>query len=127
MARNSDTIDRFIAAWSKKDVELIMSFFTQDAVYINVPIEPPNVGQEMIRKTIDGFVGMAEAIEFRVHHQGESSTGIVLNERTDRFKIGGRWVEAGVMGVFELEGEKIKAWRDYFDMAQFTKAMTGGA
>jgi len=127
MARNSDTIDRFIAAWSKKDVDLIMSFFTQDAVYINVPIEPPNVGQEMIRKTIDGFVGMAEAIEFRVHHQGESPKGVVLNERTDRFKIGGRWVEAGVVGVFELEGDKIKAWRDYFDLAQFTKAMTGGA
>jgi len=127
MARNSDTIDRFIAAWAKKDVELIMSFFTPDAVYINVPIEPPNVGREMIRKTIDSFVGMAEAIEFRVHHQGESPKGVVLNERTDRFKIGGRWVEAGVVGVFELEGDKIKAWRDYFDLAQFTKAMTGGA
>lgn len=127
MARNSDTIDHFIAAWSKKDVDLIMSFFTKDAVYANVPIDPPNVGQEMIRKTIESFVGMAEAIEFRVHHQGESPKGTVLNERTDRFKIGGRWVEAGVMGVFELEGDKIKAWRDYFDMAQFTKAMTGGA
>ena len=127
MGKNSEIIDRFIAAWAKKDVDLIMSFFTPDAIYINVPIEPPNVGQEMIRKTIEGFVGMAEAIEFRVHQQGESSKGIVLNERTDRFKIGGRWVEAGVMGVFEFDGDKIKAWRDYFDMAQFTKAMTGGA
>jgi limonene-1,2-epoxide hydrolase len=127
MAQNSEIIDRFITAWSKKDVDLIMSFFTPDAVYINVPIDPPNVGSEMIRKTIEGFVGMAEAVEFRVHHQGESPTGTVLNERTDRFKIGGRWVEAGVMGVFELEGGKIKAWRDYFDMGQFTKAMTGGA
>ena len=127
MGKNSEIIDHFIAAWAKKDVDLIMSFFTPDAIYINVPIEPPNVGQEMIRKTIEGFVGMAEAIEFRVHQQGESSKGIVLNERTDRFKIGGRWVEAGVMGVFEFDGDKIKAWRDYFDMAQFTKAMTGGA
>ena len=126
MGKNSEIIDRFIAAWSKKDVDLIMSFFTPDAIYINVPIDPPNVGHEMIRKTIEGFVGMAEAVEFRVHHQGESSKGIVLNERTDRFKIGGRWVEAGVMGVFEFDGDKIKAWRDYFDMAQFTKAMTGG-
>ena len=127
MARNSDIIDHFIAAWSKKDVDLIMSFFAQDAVYTNVPIDPPNVGHEMIRKTIESFVGMAEAIEFRVHHQGESPKGTVLNERTDRFKIGGRWVEAGVMGIFELEADKITAWRDYFDMAQFTKAMTGGA
>ncbi|MEZ4333766.1 MAG: limonene-1,2-epoxide hydrolase family protein [Myxococcota bacterium] len=127
MASHSDIVDRFIAAWARKDVDQIMSFFTPDAVYINVPIEPPNVGQEMIRKTIEGFVGMAEAVEFRVHHQGESPSGVVLNERTDRFKINGRWVEAGVMGVFEFDGDRIKAWRDYFDMAQFTKAMSGGA
>lgn len=127
MASHSDIVDRFIAAWARKDVDQIMSFFTPDAVYINVPIEPPNVGQEMIRKTIEGFVGMAEAVEFRVHHQGESPAGVVLNERTDRFKINGRWVEAGVMGVFEFDGDKIKAWRDYFDMAQFTRAMSGGA
>lgn len=127
MGRHSEIVDRFIAAWGKKDVDQIMSFFTADAVYTNVPIDPPSVGLEMIRKTIEGFAGMAEAIEFRVHHQGESPSGVVLNERTDRFKIGGRWVEAPVMGVFELEGDKIKAWRDYFDMAMFTKAMTGGA
>jgi limonene-1,2-epoxide hydrolase len=49
----------------------------------------------------------------------------VLNERTDRFRIGDRWMEAGVMGVFELRDGRIQAWRDYFDMAQFQKAMSG--
>lgn len=127
MGRHSEIVDRFVAAWGKKDVPLIMSFFTPDAVYTNIPIDPPSAGLEAIRKTIEGFAGMAEAIEFRVHHQVESATGIVMNERTDRFKIGGRWVEAPVMGVFELEGDKIKAWRDYFDLGQFTKAMSGGA
>jgi len=27
-----------------------------------------------------------------------------------------------VMGAFEIADGKIKAWRDYFDMAQFTGA-----
>jgi limonene-1,2-epoxide hydrolase len=29
------------------------------------------------------------------------------------------------MGAFELEDGKIRAWRDYFDLAQFTKQMPG--
>lgn len=113
MASNSEIIDRFVACWGQKDLDAIMGFFTPDAVYTNVPIDPPNEGLEAIRKTIEGFLGMAEQIEFIVHHQAESASGTVLNERTDRFLIGGRWAEAGVMGVFELEDGKIKAWRDY--------------
>ena len=127
MSQNSEIVDQFVAAWGRKDVDAIMAFFTDDAVYTNIPIDPPNVGSEMIRKTIEGFAGMAEQIEFVVHHQAENAAGVVLNERTDRFLINGNWVEAGVMGVFELEGGKIVAWRDYFDMGMFQSAMAGGA
>jgi limonene-1,2-epoxide hydrolase len=127
MSSNTETVDRFVAAWKTHDLDTIMAFFTDDAVYFNVPIDPPNVGTEMIAKTIESFLGMAEKIDFVVHHQGETTSGTVLNERTDRFLINGKWVEAGVMGVFELEGGKIKAWRDYFDMGQFQTALTGGA
>jgi limonene-1,2-epoxide hydrolase len=69
---------------------------------------------------------MSEAIEFVVHHSTENpATGVVMNERTDRFKMGDKWVEAKVMGVFELKDGKITAWRDYFDLGQFTSAMSG--
>jgi limonene-1,2-epoxide hydrolase len=125
MSANSDLIDDFTAAWAKKDLDTIMGFFTDDAVYTNVPIDPPNQGSEAIRKTIEGFIGMAEKIEFVVHHQTENAQGVVMNERTDRFLIGDKWAEAPVMGVFEIEGGKIKAWRDYFDLAQFSAQMGG--
>jgi limonene-1,2-epoxide hydrolase len=127
MSQNSAVIDRFVAAWAKLDLDEIMSFFTPDAVYINMPIDPPSEGTEAIRKTIEGFVGMADQIEFVVKHQTENDRGVVMNERVDRFhmKADGRWVEAPVMGVFELEGGKIKAWRDYFDLAGFTGQMGG--
>jgi limonene-1,2-epoxide hydrolase len=127
MSQNSAVIDRFVAAWAKLYLDEIMSFFTPDAVYINMPIDPPSEGTEAIRKTIEGFVGMADQIEFVVKHQTENDRGVVMNERVDRFhmKADGRWVEAPVMGVFELEGGKIKAWRDYFDLAGFTGQMGG--
>jgi limonene-1,2-epoxide hydrolase len=127
MSQNSAVIDGFVAAWKTLDLDEIMSFFTPDAVYINMPIEPASEGTEAIRKTIEGFVDMADEIEFVVKHQTENDQGVVMNERVDRFhmKADGRWVEAAVMGVFELEGGKIKAWRDYFDLAGFTGQMGG--
>ena len=102
--------------------------FSDDAVYVNIPIDPPNEGAEAIRKTIEGFVGMADAIEFVVHHSAENpAEGTVMNERTDRFRIGGKWVEARVMGVFEIADGKIRCWRDYFDLAEFQSQMGGEA
>ncbi len=125
MSANSDTITRFIQSWSDNDVDKIMNFFTEDAVYVNVPIDPPNHGKAAIRAVIEQFLGMAEEVEFVIHHQGETADAVVMNERTDRFLINGNWLELPVMGVFELEGGKIQAWRDYFDMAQFSSQMPG--
>ena len=124
MSKNSEIVDAFVDSWSDKDIDKILSFFTDDAVYINIPIDPPNEGVEAIRKAVEGFVGMASAIEFVVHNSSENpETGVIMNERTDRFKIGDNWVEAKVMGVFELTDGKISAWRDYFDLAQFSSQM----
>ena len=127
MGQSSDVIERFCKSWSTLDIEQIMSFFADDAVYINIPIDPANEGVEAIRKTIEGFVAMASEIEFVVKHQTENAQGVVMNERVDRFhmKADGRWVELPVMGVFELADGKITAWRDYFDMAAFA-GQTGG-
>ena len=123
MGRNSEIVSAFIAAWSERNVDKIMGFFTDDAVYANVPIEPENRGKEAIRKAIDGFASMAGAIEFVVHQQAETPQGAVLNERTDRFKLGDKWIELPVMGAFELRGGKISAWRDYFDLQMWMKQM----
>jgi limonene-1,2-epoxide hydrolase len=49
----------------------------------------------------------------------------VLTERLDKFVLGGKTVELPVAGVFELKDGKITAWRDYFDMATWTKQATG--
>ena len=125
MSANTDLIDAFVAAWADKDLDRILDFFTEDAVYTNIPIDPPNEGKPAIRKAIEGFIGMAEKIEFAVHHQAENAEGIVMNERTDRFHLPDRVAEAKVMGVFELRNGKIAAWRDYFDLAQFMKDFQG--
>ena len=82
----------FCKLWASRDIDRIMDYFTDDALYVNIPIDPPNRGKEQIRATIEGFTAMASAIEFIVHHQAENEDGRVLNERTDRFLMGDKWV-----------------------------------
>ena len=119
MSGKSVIVSEFIQAWNAMDLEAIMGHFTDDAVYINMPMEPANEGKTAIRAFIDGFMGSCSAMEFTIHHQVDSGDGVVMNERTDRITMGDKVVELPVMGVFEFEGDKIRAWRDYFDMAAF--------
>lgn len=123
MATNSELVQQFCDLWSSLDIDSIVDYFTDDAIYTNIPIDPPNVGKDMIRATIEGFTGMASSVEFVVLNQSESAGGVVMNERVDRFLIGDKWVELPVMGVFELRDGKICHWRDYFDMNQFMGQM----
>tara|TARA_B100000795_G_scaffold95557_1_gene70069 strand:- start:2471 stop:2770 length:300 start_codon:yes stop_codon:yes gene_type:complete len=95
-----------------------MAHFSEDAVYVNIPMEPANEGIVAIRAFIDRFIGMASEIEFIVHHQIDNGEGVIMNERTDRFFINDAWLELQVMGTFELANGKITHWRDYFDMAK---------
>jgi limonene-1,2-epoxide hydrolase len=119
MGQNTQIVRDFIAAWGKNDIDQIMSFFDPVCVYHNMPVEPVT-GLEAIRAVIEGFAGAATRIEWVVHHIAEDEAGVVLTERTDRFEIGGKWVELRVMGTFVLRAGKISEWRDYFEMKQFT-------
>ena len=46
---NSEIISAFCASWASLDVDTIMGYFAEDAVYYNIPMEPPNEGKAKIR------------------------------------------------------------------------------
>ena len=46
-----------------------------------------------------------------------------MTERVDVFKLPNKSFELPVMGTFEVKDGKINAWRDYFDLNQFTSRM----
>ncbi len=122
MSENTRIVKDFIAAWNANDVSRVLEFFDRDAVYHNIPVAPVQ-GIDAIRGVIEGFAGPATAIDWKLHRVAEAEDGVVLTERSDRFEIGGKWIELPVMGSFELRGGRITAWRDYFDLAQFTKQL----
>jgi limonene-1,2-epoxide hydrolase len=118
MSDNDKLIQDFVAAWGALDIDRIMEFFSDDAVYINIPMDPPNEGKAAIRTFIESFAGNCSSIEFTVHNQ-VAAGNLVMNERTDKLAMGGNTIELPVMGVFEIRDGKINSWRDYFDMGAF--------
>jgi limonene-1,2-epoxide hydrolase len=120
MATDSEKIVYdFCRAWARRNLDEIMSFFAEDAVYHNIPMAPAN-GKDAIRNVINMFLPMASAAEFRVLKTAASGD-VVMNERVDMFQIGNKRVELPVAGVFEVRNGKIAAWRDYFDLATWTR------
>jgi limonene-1,2-epoxide hydrolase len=122
MTRSADElVTAFCKLWASPDPDELAAYFTEGAVYHNIPMEPVQ-GREAIREFIAGFVAAFAGIDFNVHRQISDGT-LVMNERTDvlRRKDGGK-VPVPVMGVFEVRNDRIAAWRDYFDMAAITSA-----
>ena len=118
-----EVVRRFCAAWSDNmgAVELA-AFFTEDAVYLNIPLAPVT-GRAAIADTIASVLRPGppgiEGIEFRVINIAANGP-VVMTERVDVFRLPGKSFELQVMGTFEVSDGKISAWRDYFDMNQFT-------
>jgi limonene-1,2-epoxide hydrolase len=78
-------------------------------------------GIEAIRQTFAGFVQALGSIEIETLHQA-SAGDVVLNERIDTFSPPGKErFGLPVAGIFEVKGDKIVAWRDYFDVKQFVE------
>jgi len=120
MSRAEEVVRDFCQAFSRQDVEELLRFFADDAVYHNIPIEPVQ-GKEAIAATLRQFIDPNGEASFEIRHLA-CTGGTVLTERVDRFVLNGRRVELPVMGAFEVGPDgKIRAWRDYFDLAQFTR------
>ena len=119
---HADIVRAFIAAWERRSVDDFLALMTPDAHYLNVGM-PEMVGHDQIRAAITPFLAGSSAVRWSVHHIAETAAGAVLTERTDVFEMGPRTVSIPVMGVFEFDGDKISAWRDYFDVPAFQQQL----
>jgi limonene-1,2-epoxide hydrolase len=104
----------FCLAWGRRDIDEILGFFTEDAVYHNIPMAPVE-GRGGIRSILELFVPPSQEISFEILRIAADGP-VVHTERVDRFVMGDKTVELPVAGVFEIRDGKIAAWRDYFDL-----------
>ncbi len=113
-ATNDAMVRAFLAAWERRDTPFILDCFTDDAVYYSIPLTPI-VGKEAIRAFVTKF-GDVPPGRLEIRHQ-IASADVVMNERTDYITLNGSPVVLPICGVFEIEGGRIKAWREYFDLS----------
>lgn len=124
MSDAKQVVRDFCAAWERMDKDAILDAFTDDAVYHNMPMQPAT-GKAQIKPLLDFILTPAvTAVTFDIKHMA-SDGHIVLTERVDTFHQGGKSIVLDVMGTFEVRDGKIAAWRDFFDMAQWTRQTTG--
>lgn len=121
-AENETMVREFCAAFARRDVDELLTYFTPDAVYHNMPMAPVQ-GTAAIRGVLEMFIKPAQSIDFAMLKIA-SSGDTVFTERVDTFQIGERRVELPISGIFDMSGGKIAAWRDYFDLATWTRQAT---
>ena len=121
-----EVVRRFCAAWGDDlGAGELAAFFTEDGVYHNIPMAPV-IGRENIAKNISSFIrpGAPGIMGIKFNLINIAANGpIVMTERVDAFRLPNKSFELPVMGTFEIRDGKIKAWRDYFDLNQFTTRM----
>lgn len=115
------TILALCDAFSRTNVDELLLFFADEAVYEKIPVGRFN-GKDEIRGTLDVFFGPDVTVRFEVLNisTNQSDNGaMVLMERLVHFDTGSHKISLPAMAIFELdEKNKITAWRDYFDRGQ---------
>jgi len=116
-------IRRFLEACTRADADEFASYFTEDAVWWNAPWQPVR-GRAAIRETLRRGAQRMTALPWEIRHI-IADGGVVMTERVDHFLAGATRVSVPCMGIFELRGDKIAAWRDYWDRGQFEAQLPG--
>ncbi|EJC85355.1 limonene-1,2-epoxide hydrolase [Rhizobium leguminosarum bv. trifolii WSM2297] len=123
-----ETIAAFFAAYPEDHGRVaIPRWFTSKTIWINEGVSSTT--------GIEEAIAMIEALEkstpiATVHFDMlaiAADGSRVLTERLDRFvrADGSEIAAAKVMGIFELDGDRIVAWRDYFDVSIVQKIANG--
>ncbi|MEO6124950.1 MAG: limonene-1,2-epoxide hydrolase family protein [Ilumatobacteraceae bacterium] len=118
----ADVVDEFIRRVVGGDCAGACELVTDDIEYDNVPVGK-NIGPDALTSFLSAMMSGFDEVVFVTHRQVSNAT-TVINERSDRFRIGDQWLELPVAGVFEVTADgRISLWRDYFDMSTFQREL----
>jgi limonene-1,2-epoxide hydrolase len=116
------TVNEFIRRVVDGEYASAGELVSDDVEYDNVPIGK-NHGREALVNFLTAMMKGVDELVFETHRQAVAGN-VVMNERTDKFRIGDKWLALPVAGVFELDGAgRITLWRDYFDIGMYQKQM----
>jgi limonene-1,2-epoxide hydrolase len=114
---------RFCRDLTTNDPDTLITYFGSDAMYQNMPL-PAAFGRDAVHATLEALFAVIRIEAIETFHIA-SANGFVYTERVDVLTAlpTGRSYPLPVLGVFQLRGDKIIAWRDYFDLREFEQAV----
>ena len=116
-------IRKFLACFPASDVDEVIGFFSDDAVYIDGP-RGVHRGIKALRTELQSQLAMVPNTTVYIKSVAASG-GSVLTERVDNCEIAGKTVGFESVGVFDVDSEgRITRWRDYYDLPTFVEQMT---
>ncbi|MEL6364440.1 MAG: nuclear transport factor 2 family protein [Pseudomonadota bacterium] len=120
-----ETVLEMVEAWNTMDWPKVVDLFAEDGSLHSMMVEPI-VGRESIRTRIYHIGEGIEEITLNVRNIGVVGD-VVFIERIDEFTYNGHSGSVPVVGVIEVEGDRIKEWREYYDRAELLEAMGLGS
>jgi limonene-1,2-epoxide hydrolase len=115
-------IEAFAKDWpTEEELDEALSVLADDAYYqMNVPISEPIRGRDAIRAEIHRQMKTDAQSQRHTMRVLVSNDNVVFTERSDEASINGNgryytWIQAPLIGVWEVENTKIVAWREYWD------------
>ena len=112
-----DFMAAFMAAWPLGDAATLTRFFSEDAEYCNGPLEPVQ-GRDAIVVDLARMMNLGGEVDVDIRHLLSDGV-VVMTERVDYVRLGGKTAGLRIAGVFEVHDGVITAWRDYFDPNEF--------
>lgn len=115
-----ENVTAFFAAFPEQHGRVaIRQWFTPETIWVNEGIAVTTGIDEAIAM-IEGLEKASSIVTVRFDMLAIAASGnSVLTERLDRFirADGSEIGAAKVMGILEVDGDHIVAWRDYFDVS----------
>jgi len=112
-----DFMAAFETAWPTGDPSTLRRFFSEGAEYRNGPLEPVR-GRESILTNLAHMMSLGGEVYADLRHL-ISDGPVVMTERVDYVRVGGKSAGLRIAGVFEVDNGCITGWRDYFDPNEF--------
>ena len=105
------------------DLDLYLSYTTEDIVFEQMPAPPPAQGKEKVLAELDGFLQAFPDLQTDVHRMFVSGSTLVAEYTMAGTQLGefsgipatGNNVQVGILDIAEFDGDKVKSLRKYFD------------
>ena len=122
MSESAESVIRnYLAALERSDVDELLSYFRDDAVFVDGP-RGTHEGIDAIRTELQS-IAMLSSLSVEVKAL-VANGGTVMTERVDTFEIKGKPFGLEIAAVIEVDGDnRIKRWRDYYDLRSLEDRM----